>query len=815
MKNLIISTMVICVSLSVQAVEPRVEENFNLNWQFIRATKLTEHKAPDTKAAWQKVNVPHDYSIESSFVAPGRKHTTPKTIGELGLHMGSRSTGYLPGGPAWYRKTFEVPKEYEGMKVQILFDGVYMYSDVYINGQKLGHHHYGYTAFHYDLTPHLKFGGENEVVVRTDNKLQSRWYPGSGIYRDVKLIITSTVHIPIWGVYVTTPRVTDKEATVAVETKVRNERKATETVTLISRILDLDGKEVTSVESNQDVAADQEVVIKQDACVKDPALWSVEKPNIYRVVTIVRTGGKLVDKKETQFGIRTLKFDPDEGFFLNGVYTRLCGVCMHHDNGLLGAESYSWAEERKIIKLKQMGCNAIRCAHNPPSAAMLDACDRQGILVIDEAFDEWKRGKAMGYANVFDKYWKKDLESMLYRDRNHPCIIMWSTGNEVPDQGFSQGPALSKMLADHIRKIDNTRAVTVAVQPGMAGWGGRFPPPEFFEPVDVCGYNYQNLSASGKGNFKKNHEEFPGRIMYQSESMNMKFFGDWMNITSTKYILGDFVWTGVDYLGEVGCGSNQPEGGNFPAYTTLCGDLDICCFRKPRSYYRQLLWHREPTVYITVLKPMPPPKGRKNKGGGIHNFGALPSQEAWICVDQNNKVKSVDVYSGCQEAELFLNGKSLGRKPTSQTTRFMARWSVPFEEGQIKAVGYVDNKAVSEHVIIGVGKPDSVKLTVDRQAISSDGCDLCYVTAEIVDEKGIRYPLSADEITFELSGPASIAGVGSSNSRAPADPFHGNKCRAYKGRALLILRSGTETGTVEVKANVEGLKSGSVDFKVQ
>ena len=796
------------------AAQSRIEEQFNLGWSFIRASKSTLLQAPDAKAAWQPVSIPHDYSIESKFVDANEKPLGELSVEALGLHLGQRSTGYLPGGPAWYKKAFKLPENCAGKRVYLLFDGVYMQSEVYLNGHKLGGHYYGYTAFQYDLTPYLSFDKPNELVVRTDNELKSRWYSGSGIYRDVTLVVTDPVHIPIWGTYVTTPSVNGQNALVEMETQIRNQSAKAQTVRLVSRILDPSNTEVSRVESDSSLEPGAEKTVKQNVTVGNARLWSPEAPQLYRVVSEVIRDGKQLDEYVTPFGIRTLKFDPDEGLTVNGQPTRLKGVCIHHDNGILGSEAYAWSEERKVIQLKEMGCNAIRFSHNPPSKHMLDACDKHGMLVIDEAFDEWRQGKAKGYSPVFDTYWKEDMTSMLLRDRNHPSVIMWSIGNEVPDQGSEAGPAIANMLSSYVKSLDPTRPTTVAVQPSGKAWGQRgkkgapeFVSEEFFSQVDVCGYNYQNSSQKIGGDFKKNHQEFPKRIMYQSESMNAIFFSDWENILSTKYVLGDFVWTGVDYLGEVGCGKDLPGQEKFPSYFAMCGDLDICLFRKPRSFYRQIIWNREAIVHATV---------RRENQDKVNNWGAPLTSSSWTFDAAPGKTLAVDVYSGCEEAELFLNGKSLGRKPTGTATSLMATWDVPYEKGELKAVGYVKGKAVAEHSLKTAAAVQQISLKADRPVIAANGCDVAYLTVELVDSQGVRNPNAEAEITVELTGPATIAGIGTGRPEAPlAYPFHGNKSMTFQGRALLVIRSTNAPGSVGVKVTSLGLKAAEATVLVQ
>ena len=802
-------------SLNAEDLSPRKEMDFNSGWRFIKSDGKGD-KPPAEDAGWLTVDLPHDYSIESQFTKPapnsGKKKKKKRNHDELGLYLGNKSTGYLPGGTGWYRKTFTLPDSFKNKNIEVLFDGVNVESDVWINGHHLGFHPYGYMAFHYNLTPFLKFDGENTIIVRSVNRLKSRWYPGSGIYRPVKLVVTDKVHVPVWGTFVTTPEVSDSTASVCAETKLKNDTDNDVTVTLKTSVVNSKGEVVAFIAGEYRIPASKETVVTQNLKIENVELWTLDRPDMYKLISEIKVGDDLVDKYMTPFGVRTLKFDPKNGFFLNGKYTKLKGACIHHDNGILGAKVFSWAEERKISKLKSMGYNAIRCAHNPPSEEFLNLCDRIGMLVIDEAFDEWKRGKAGGYAPYFDKWWRKDMTSMLLRDRNHPSIIMWSIGNEIPDQGFPEGVEIAEKLTALVHKLDPTRPTTMALQPGGKAWGNKFPPPEFISKIDVIGYNYEHICKKRGGDFIKNHKDFPDRIMYQSESQMKNTFKDWSKINSLKYILGDFVWTGFDYIGETGIGREKDDQKVFPGYIALCGDFNLCGYRKPRSFYKEIILTGRPLVHIAVHKLNSGNDKWKMTGWAWH-----PVTDSWTLPYPEKAPLTVEVYSGCDEVELFLNGKSLGRKKTSEATEYIASWTdVPYIPGELKAVGYFKGEKFAEHTLKSAGKPAKIKLTIDRKRIKAGGQDIAYATAEIVDENGVRVTTADNEITFSVEGPAKIAAVGTGSPYAPINyPFTGNKCRAFHGRATLIIRSTSDgdAGPVKIKALSESLTPGNVSLE--
>jgi beta-galactosidase len=686
--------------------------DFNLNWEFYKLSEkeaMEESSLPPDSAIWRKIHVPHDWSIESPFLKPPeeKKKREDLSVTELGGHLGKRSTGYLEGGTAWYRKKFKLSDELKNKNVRIDFDGVYMYSDCWINGVHLGHHQYGYTAFSYDLTPYLKKNGENTIQLRVKNNLESRWYAGSGIYRPVKLSITNDQAIKKWGTYVTTPLISKEKAQVDVRTVLVNKASSKVEVELKSFVTDKEGQRVLTFEPrSQQISANSSVTVNQIQLLKNPKLWGIENPYLYQLVSEVWVDNHIVDIYRTNFGIRDIEFNAQKGFLLNGEKILLKGVCIHHDNGILGAKSYKWSEERKVIKLKEMGANAIRFSHNPPSEVMLDLCDKHGMLAIDEAFDEWRVPKAHGYAKNFDANWKKDIRSMVLRDRNHPSIIMWSIGNEIPEQGMHiYGGETAKMLADYVKELDPSRHTTHAVQPGGGRWGNHFPYADYFDAVDVAGYNYERWSKDGKGNFQENHKLFPYRVMYQSESAGKYLFDNWMKMVDNEFLCGDFIWTGIDYLGEVGCGSELKNQRAYPAYIASCGSMEHTLFPTPRFHYTQVLWKEEPVVSINVQRKSP---------YNISSWGFQPAIASWNWNRAKGESCIVDVYSNCDEVELLHNGKSLGRKPTSRKEAFTAQWKVPYIKGELKALAYRKDKLVKEDIIRTANKPIEIQMTVDR-----------------------------------------------------------------------------------------------------
>jgi beta-galactosidase len=720
--------------------------------------------------------------------------------------VGQVSTGFTVGGTGWYRKSFTVPAEQKNKRIYLRFDGVYMNADFWLNGESVGKHPYGYTSFWFDITDKIKFGEQNIIAVQVKNEGQnSRWYTGSGIYRHVWLTILEPVHVAQWGTYITTTEVNTSAAKVNIKTTVNNKSGNASSVKIIARILNVNGNEAAKAESSHTIEADSAFEFNQTETVTNPQLWSTESPLLYTAITEVYKDGQLTDKKETKFGIRTISFDAANGFMLNGKMMKLKGGCVHHDNGPLGAKVYDRAEERRIEILKAAGFNAIRCSHNPPSPAFLDACDSLGMLVIDEAFDMWRiENNPHDYHLYFDEWWQSDIESMVMRDCNHPSIILWSIGNEIPDMENPKVIAVEKMLADHIRKIEPTRPITAAVN------NLRPQKDEFFSNLDVCGYNYAAGGDHGKQSiYAQDHERVPNRVMFGSESYALETFGTWMPVIDYSYVIGDFVWTAFDYIGEASIGwrGYWQESNFYPWNLAYCGDIDVCGWRRPQSFYREALW-KENKLAVFVKPPKP-------------TFPLNPNKQSWskwewhdVVADWNWKGYEgqpieVNVYSSCEQVELFLNGKSLGKKKTDRSTQFTAAWNVPYSAGELKAVGYKGSKIIEPSVLQTADEPTTIKLSADRSTIKADGEDLSYVTVELVDAKGNKNPKAENLVKFQIEGEGTIVAVGNANPMS-VESAQLPQRKAWQGRCLVIVKANKQAGNITLKASAEGLTSAQI-----
>jgi beta-galactosidase len=722
---------------------------------------------------------------------------------------GGGAVGFTVGGMGWYRKSFTLPEELRGKRIRLTLDGVYMNAKLWVNGQNVGEHPYGYTSFRIDLTPFLQYGGaRNVVAVRVDaSGKTSRWYPGAGIYRHVWFSATDPMHVHGWGTYITTPEVSAEKATVHVGTTLRYEHTGDGQATVALEVLDAQGKSVATGSADITVPGWTTRVSEQDLSLPTPALWSTDSPTLYRLVTSVSVGGQVVDRVETPFGVRSIHFDAANGFTLNGKPLKLRGGCVHHDNGPLGACTYDRAEERRVELLKASGFNAIRTSHNPPSPAFLDACDRLGVVVIDEAFDCWQKGKNPNdYHLYFDAWWQRDLESMVLRDRNHPSVVLWSIGNEVVEQGSPEGAEIGAKLADTVRSLDPTRPITIGAHPGTNPWENLDP---LFSHLGVCGYNYK------WDRYVPDHERVPDRVIAGTESFPGQCFESWMATLDQSWVAGDFVWTALDYLGEVALGHTRFDGdanqyGQWPWTTANCGDLDICGFRRPQSYYRDAVWGVGQKVSCFVHPPLPAGKTREI----VHGWGWSDVRPSWTWPGQKGQPLTVDAYSACNQVRLTLNGADLGTKDTNRDTRFMATWEVPYAPGELVAVGLDgDGKEVARWALKTAAEAALVRLTPDRAALAADGQDLSYVTVEIADAQGVLNPNADNLVRFAVTGPGRIVAVGSGDPRS-TESFQQPQRKAYHGRCLVVIKAGKDTGTVRLTAEADGLKGAETEIKV-
>jgi beta-galactosidase len=639
--------------------------------------------------------------------------------------------------------------------------------------------------------------------VRVDNVgKNSRWYSGSGIYRHVWLTWLDSVHIAHWGVSVNTVKASASSTEIAVKVTVKNEPGRTRRLTLVTRMLDREGHQAARAESVRTLPPHGLAEVEQTMRLPHPHTWSVDSPYLYPVVVQLYSNGKLCDQVAVKTGIRSLSFDALHGFRLNGIPVKLKGGCVHHDNGPLGSRSYDAAETRKVALLKSAGFNAIRCAHNPPSPALLNACDSIGMLVIDEAFDMWEDGKTpYDYHLYFPRWWKRDIDNMVLRDRNHPCVILWSIGNEVPGMETPAVVHTARQLAAEVRALDPSRPVTAAVNNPDAGKDS------FFSALDVCGYNY---GLYRQNYYLKGHQRKPRRVMFGSESFPPKAFDYWTAVKDHSWIIGDFVWTAWDYIGEAGIGwFNWPQRQDYyPWHLAYTGDFDVCGWRRPQSYYRQTLWEKD-QLSLFVKPPVP---SFRTPSGGSSKWRWEDVVAGWNWPGYEGRPFEVHVYSSCRQVELFLNGRSLGRKNTDSATRNMAVFRVPYQPGRLEAVGYDEGRKVNTAVLQTPGKPVKIRLSADRTRIRAGGEDLCYITAEITDNKGVRCPRAANLLHFQLSGPGSLAGAGNANPLS-TESWQAPQRKAWKGRCLVIIRSDRKPGTIRLAVSSGGLASRAIDIR--
>lgn len=794
-----------CSGCLAASAEGGRERSFDSGWRFLRADAPGADAPAFDDSKWRALDVPHDWSIEDLPPASeAGENATRVGPFDPGMSQGGAYTGHMVGGTGWYRKRFKLDET--NKRVAVRFDGVYMNADVWLNGQHLGFHPYGYTSFEFDLTPHLKSAGqENVLAVRVRNEGQnSRWYSGSGIYRHVWLKVTDPLHVPTWGVFVTTPEVSKDKAIVQIASEIRNDTDAELNVGVRMRVLNTKGEMVQTAVGSLRVGRNETGTVTQKLDVRSPKLWSPDEPELYVAQVEIGTAGKILDKTMTRFGIRKIEVDAKNGFRINGQMIKLKGGCMHHDNGPLGAAAIDRADERRVELMKANGFNAIRTAHNPPSTAFLEACDRLGILVIDESFDCWHWSKkGQDYHQYFKDWAERDIASMVRRDRNHPSVVMWSIGNEIAEQFKDKDTA--KMLREAVLSHDPARPITQAIcsdwDEVMKNWD-RLSDVAFTQ-LDVAGYNYM------PDKYESDHKRNPKRVMYGSESYPKGIFDYWELVEKHPYIIGDFVWTSMDYFGESGIGHAVPgsEKDEFlrpwPWYTAWCGDIDVCGFKKPQSYYRDVVWRRS---QIEMMVHAPMPNGVWER---VSNWGWPDEMQSWTWPGNEGKPMQVSVYSRCEKVRLELNGKVIGEKPVSAETKLAAKFDVPYEPGELRAIGLSGGKEVANTILRTVGAPAEIRLTADRTKIRADRNDLSFVTVEVVDRNGNRIPDAAIPVRFRITGAGELAANGSA---APNDPasFRAPLRKTHQGRCLVILRPKGAPGQITLHAEADDLKAAAI-----
>ena len=804
----------------------RIRESFDFGWKFLKGDAPGAQQPEFSDSPWRSVDLPHDWSIEGPF-------------GEQ-----EKAQGSLPTGIAWYRKRFRVPDSYKDRTVVVEFDGIYQNSEVWINGQYLGKRPYGYVAFSYDLSAHIKAGGDNVIAVKVDNSRQPncRWYSGSGIYRHTWLLATNQLHVAYWGTFVTSPRVSKNAATLQVKTRVKNERKTSATCVLSTSLLDGDGKTVQTADATQQIAAAGEYEFVQQVSVAGPHLWNVADPYLYKVHTTVSEQGRVVDEYDTPTGIREALFDADKGFLLNGEHVKLNGVCLHHEAGSVGAAVPERVWERRLEILREMGCNAIRTSHNPYAAEFLDLCDRMGFLVMNEAFDEWKVGKGQigpyGYANYFDEWYQRDVKDFVHRDRNHPCVVLWSAGNEIGDQSRAEGAETLRKLLEVFHTEDPTRLVTAGCDQIASEPLTNRVRPEFLAQLDVVGYNYVDRWRDRKEKYYSiDRAAFPQRRVIGTESGSMGGTrGDyralfppspqssaapvaaapaammlrggrgrnidveqlWRFVSTYDYVAGDFMWTGIDYLGE----------SRWPGKGSSAGVIDTCGFKKDGFYFYQSQWTER-----SVLRLFP----------------------HWNWKGREGQFIPVTCYTNCDTVELFLNGKSVGlkgyafprygmedrygntgaRARVPRTTGDLhLEWDVPYEPGTLKAVGTKDGKAVTTVEVSTTGEPSAIRLTGDRAEIAADRRDVAHVTVELLDAQGRVVPTADGEVAFAVEGEGKLIGLDNGDPQSHED-YKAARRKAFNGLCLAIVQSTGKPGRIRVTANSPGLEPGNLTISTK
>jgi len=777
----LIATIALSFSNTSVRATSRTTLSFDAGWFFFKGDASGAENPSFSDSAWRKLDLPHDWSIEGPF----DKNNPTRGSG-----------GFLPSGVGWYRKHFTLDSK--NKRVFIEFDGVMANSDVWINGFHLGKRPYGYVSFRYELTDHLKLGGENVLAVRVDTSAQpaSRWYSGAGIYRHTRLVTTGPVHFEHWSTFITTPQVAAEKATVLVRTTVINQSEVARNVALEITLIDANGRALkTPVTSSQSIAPGKSVDFQQEIVVKNPLIWDKDHPYLYKAITRARADNSNLDEETTTFGVREFHFDPVTGFWLNGRNFKLKGVCLHHDGSAFGAAVPLRAWERRLEILKGLGVNAIRTAHNPPSPEFLDLCDRMGFLVMDEMFDCWTVGKNSYDYHLYFKEWSLiDTRDTVRRDRNHPSVILYSAGNEIHD---TPKPEIAIPILSSLVKVfhenDDSRPVTQALfRPNVSHDYDN----GLADLLDVVGQNYRENEILAANKQK------PTRKIVGTE--NTHELNAWLPMRDNPQYAGQFIWTGIDYLGE------SPA---WPNIASNFGLLDRTGTVRPIGYQRASWWSDKPILYI-ARRVAPTPLAPTDPG-----YSPIPDRRPqvlfsdWTPRNLSAHEENVEVYSNCDEVELFLNGVSIGTqsRPGDDSPRI---WKVQYASGTLLAVGRNETRQVTTYELHTAGTPAKILLTPDRNSVSPTWDDVVYLTATVVDTNGVLIPTASDLITFRVSGPGVIAAVDSGNNTSH-EPFQASERKAYQGRCFAIIKASGAKGRITVSASAPGLKESSVSIVAQ
>ncbi|SOD55811.1 beta-galactosidase [Pseudoxanthomonas wuyuanensis] len=799
-KRRLVAALLMAIAASPAWAEVR---SLSQDWRFHAGEAQGAERSAFDDQAWQRVAVPHDFSIMDRADGGGLDKSAPFDANAIS----GQDSGYLPGGIGWYRRQLTLTAEEASRIVRLNFEAVYMDADIWVNGEHLKKHRYGYTAFSVDLTGKIR-AGDNAIVVRVDHAdPSSRWYAGSGLIRPVALEILDPVHIEPESVFVATPVAAEDRGVVAVRAAIANRSGKTQSAEWVTRVVAANGQTVAEARQTHTVTAGARVQPSLELTVARPSLWSPDSPNLYTLVQEVRIGGATVDERRTRFGIRTIALDAANGLRINGQPVLLRGGNIHHDNYMIGAAGAPDAEARKVALMKAAGYNAIRSAHNPASQATLDAADELGMLVINEAFDSWnKHKKPLDYSRFFAENWQHDIDSMVVSGRNHPSVLFWSIGNEIPEDGTPEGVATGRKLAERVRSLDPTRPVTQGINAD--------PPRSTAQAavLDVVGYNYHAHV------FAEEHQRLPELTMYTSESLPKDLFAYWRAVETMPWVIGDFVWTAVDYLGEAGIGwmgysQDWQKLGPYPWHLAYCGEIDATGRLRPAAYYRQVVWKTGTTPISAFVRQ---PKGSEDLPDRDFYPTTPPHLDwslddvhpSWTWPGQEGRRQEVVVYSEFPEVELFLNGKSLGRKPVDEGSEYKTAYDVPYAPGRLLAVGYRDGREAGRWELRTAGAPAVAVATADRSQLSANGEDLLYVTVELHDADGTPIYARNDDrqVRVRVSGAGTLAGIGNGN---PIDvsSFQSGERKTFHGRAVAVVRAGTQAGPIVIDIETEGLPS--------
>jgi beta-galactosidase len=777
-KIILFALFTIWHSVGMCAQKGRTVESFDSGWKFHLGEVQQAQDAAYNDTGWRDVALPHDFSIEQ------QPQSAEPNIG---------ANGYFPGGIGWYRKTFTVPKSYAGKKVYICFDGIYHRSDVWLNGQHLGFRPYGYVSFEYDLTPWLVPVGNNVLTVRVDNSNapSSRWYSGSGIYRHVQLKIADPVHVDLWGVYITTPHVTPSEGAVQIETTVANNTSVKQQVKLVTEIFPPKGKKVGAATQTITIDANSTGAFKQRIAVKQPVLWDLDNPARYTVATKIKAGS-YADEVKTSFGFRTVRWDTEKGFFLNGKSMKLKGVNLHHDGGIsVGAAVPERIWDMRLKRLKNIGCNFIRTSHNPPAPELLELCDSIGLLVMDEAFDKWKADRDNSYSKYYDEWWQADLQSMLQRDRNHPSVILWSVGNEVGEQWSAEGAKQLEAMVDFVHKYEPSRNVTVGMFPTVSEHNAY----GFADKVDIAGYNYNEPA------FAKDRALYPNRIflgtedfLYYRGGLGTEVYYDdrkhfWIDVMENDWIVGWTLWPGIDYIGE----SDRFSLKGWPT-----GLLDMSGREKTIAGLYRAFWNDAPQLKLAVLSD------DLDIDPGSLRWSSPSMIAHWNFPQYANRIIRVHTFSSCDTVALWLNSQFMGKRAVADYSNQTIRWNIPYAEGTLKAVGYSNGKEVATDEIHTAGEPAEVTLNSLYPYVNADGQDVALVEVFLKDKDGHIVQHDDRMISYSVKSGGVLLGLDNGDLRMK-EPHRDNRMSTYFGRCLVVVRANRDAGSIAISAESDGL----------